>query len=139
MLVNKGPRQDMLETLKDKIDDSFVSSIGVLEFFNTLGTKICELSFKDMDIASTSSDNAILRFKSIDDSYILKGTATDSGIVSSFKIKGTDSEVGPDEYIVVGTIGSLASNADLKFNITSWQVGTYVTIENFDIVLLNGS
>ena len=139
MQVNKGPREDMLTTLKDKINDSFVAGVGVIEFFNTLDIGICELSFDDMDIITTASDNATLRFKCIDGSYVLKGTSTGTGTVSSFKIKGTDSIEGPDEYIITGTVGSLASNADLKYNITSWKVGTYVTITNFSIVLPNGT
>lgn len=140
MIVNKGVRQDMLEnSLWDKIDDSFVGGKGKVEFFDNSGNDLCELEFDDMAIVSTGTDNAIMRLKSIDGSFTLKGTAHDPGTVSTFKILGTDPQIGPDEYILTGSIGTLTSSAELRFNIVNWVDGTYVTIGNFDIIIPNGS
>ena len=142
MQVNRGPRLDMLSSLRDNIVAAFTEALpndsGLIEFFDLDGDNLCNLAFKEIEKVESSS-NATYRFVSIDDSYTLKGVSIDSGTVSSFKIRGYDSDESGNEYIVVGTVGSLASNADLKFNITTWQVGTYITIENFDFILPSGS
>ena len=141
MRVIKSVRQDILETsLWVLIENSFVLTIGIIEFFDAAGVSLCELSFDDYQMAPTATGNAILRLKSIDGSYVLKGTAHTTGIVASFKILGTDpSKVLPNSnYIITGTVGSLTSSADLRFNITSWSNTTFVTIENFDIIIPDG-
>ena len=141
MRVFKTVRQNMLEALWDLIDDSFdaITNIGIVEFFDAAGVSLCELSFDDKYIAPTATGNAILRLMSIDGSYILKGTAHTSGIVSSFKILGKSLTIPiPEDYIITGTVGSLTSSADLRFNITSWSNTTFVSIENFDIIIPEG-
>jgi len=142
MRVFKTVRQNMLEaSLWVLIENSFdaITNIGIVEFFNAAGTALCELSFDNYQIAPTATGNAILRFISIDGSYILKGTAHTSGIVSSFKIKGTDPLPVPvEDYIITGTVGNLTSSADLRFNITNWSDTTFITIENFDIIIPEG-
>ena len=138
MQVDKWVREQMLLTLEDKIDDSFVASKGYVEFFDSGGTALCSLEFDDMEIQSTGTDNAILLFKSTDGSDTLKGTVSVAGEVVSFKIKGTNDDPAND-YVIIGTVGPLNSSADLQFNVTQWQNGTYVTIEDFSIELPNGS
>jgi len=142
MRVFKTVRQNMLEaSLWVLIENSFdaITNIGIVEFFDSGGNPLCELSFDNYQIAPTATGNAILRFISIDGSYILKGTAHTSGIVSSFKILGKSVTIPiPEDYIITGTVGNLASSADLRFNITDWSNTTFVTIENFDIIIPEG-
>ena len=137
MIVNKTVRQAMLsESLWLKITASFVASKGKVEFVDNSGDPVCDLYFDDMQIVSTGTGNAIMRLKSIDGSFILKGTAIDEKTVTTFKILGTGDAI--NEYILVGSVGTLTSSAELRFNIVNWSVGTFVSIENFDIIIPNG-
>ena len=135
MRVEKTIRQAMLnDVLWEEIKKGFVLSIGKIEFFDSDDVSLCELSFDDMEIVSTGTDDAIMRLKSIDESFTLKGTAHTIGVVSKFKILGDSSE-----YILTGSVGTLTSSSELKFNKTSWSNGTFISIENFDIKILNGA
>lgn len=138
MRVNKAVRQEMLSaTLWDVLVGAFVGGKGKVEFFDSLGNDLCELEFDDLQMVSTATDRAIMRLKSIDGSLVLKGTAHDPGKVSSFKILGDDPVSGVD-YVLSGSVGTLTSSSEVRFNIVNWLDGTFVSIENFDIVIPNG-
>lgn len=142
MQTNKWVREQMLAVLSDKIDDSFSGGKGYVEFFDSAGTSICILEFDLMEIQATTTDNSVLRFRSIDGSYTLKGSATESSVggVTEFRIKGTvDDSPLTEGNVIVGSVGNISSSADLKFNIVSWQPGTFVTIKDFSIIFPNGS
>ena len=140
MIVNKIVRQAMLEdSLWDNIVLGFdaITSIGKVEFFDNGGIPLCDLEFDNMQIVSTGSDNAIMRLMSIDGSFVLKSSAYAAGTVSTFKIFGKIPTLALD-YILVGTVGTLTSSAELRFNIVNWVIGTFISIENFDIIIPNG-
>ena len=140
MQVIKQVRQDMLE---DRLWVDIVAGftglplVGKVEFVDSGGVPLCELEFDDMEIVSNGTDNSIMRLKSIDGSYILKSTVHTAGTVSEFKIWGSNPHVIP-QYILIGTVGTLTSSAELRFNIVNWVIGTFVSIENFDIIIPNG-
>ena len=138
MRVIKEVRQDMLEnSLWVDIVAGFVAGVGMVEFVDSGGVALCELEFDDMEITSTGTGNAIMRLKSIDGSFTLKGSAHAAGTAYEFKIWGSNPSTVP-QYILIGTIGTLTSSAELRFNITNWVSGTFVSIENFDIIIPNG-
>ncbi len=143
MRVDKKIRDAMLVTLGDIIEAAFGEAAPTdrnkVEFFDLAGDLLCELEFDSVDPISTGADKAIVRLKSIDGSYILKGTASGAGLpgtVDSYKIL---CKVGSDvDYYLTGSVGTLTSSAELRFNIVSWVEGTFISIENFDIIIPNG-
>ena len=141
MRFEKTVRQAMLEdSLWPNIVSGFsgAPSVGKVEFFDNSGILLCELDFNDKEIVSTGTDKAILRLKSIDGSFILKGASIAAGTVTTFKIYGNDYSALGLGYILVGSVGTLTSSEDLRFNVVNWLDGTFISIENFDIIISNG-
>lgn len=101
-------------------------------------TLLCELTYLTI-VPEGSGEVRMIKFKSPDNTYVLRATAIGSGRVSSFTISGKPAGEDVKTSMISGTVGPLGSTADIKFNRIDWSANTTITLSNLSIVSLQGS
>jgi hypothetical protein len=128
MHVDYAIRMGMLGLIKDEITGSGASKF--ISFMNSSNVTLLDLPFNDMETVSGIGDKAAFKFKALDDTHVLRGAAIVAGVVVKFKVFGTG---GLSDVVLDGTVGSLTSTADLKFSRTTWNIGTFIIIQDLMI------
>lgn len=134
-------RREMLDTLAGFINDADGVGNHVIQFLNASDVVIAAIEFDFVELQTDSGSSAIYRFKFIDDTYILKGLAIEDagpGGVTKFQIQAKYGTPPSNNWGITGTVGTLASSADIKFNSVQWVTGLYITITSLRFVLPNG-
>lgn len=105
-------------------------------FYDSSGlVLLCEIPFLGLEQIASEAGIAKYLFKSNDGS-VLRNIVSQTGVVRKFQIHGKV-EIGDsvDNAFIEGTVGSLTSSADLRFNKTSWQSGMNITITDLQITM----
>lgn len=126
-------RNSMLEVLVNSTNAT--SADKKIHFFDDSDTLLCSMVFDSIETVQTGSRVSI-NFK-YNSSSSLASRAVNSGVISKFRIQGLDPVTGllADEA-VRGTVGNLASQADVRLNRTKCNNGSILTISKFSIVSL---
>lgn len=65
---------------------------------------------------------------------ILAGTVSTAGTVNTFKLlRQHDSDITQDVNLLIGTVGTLTSDADIKFSQTTWELYGSIIINNLTL------
>lgn len=138
MQVDVQIRRDMLEVLADVINNADGIGNHEVQFLNASDDLIAAIEFDSLELQTDSGESAIYRFKCADGTYVLKGLAgadSGSGGVTKFQILCKFGPGPSNAFGVNGTVGTMASTADIKFNSTQWVEGLYITITSLRFVL----
>lgn len=102
---------------------------------NDFPEHICAIPFTDLVYDSISGNIARYKFKSYDGD-ILRSIVVRYGTVKRFKISGkVNSGDSIDTSFIEGTVGSLASSSDLRFNRIVWSEGMNITITDLYLIM----
>jgi hypothetical protein len=130
-------RKVLLTSVKDSLE-AVPEDDRAIYFYDSEGTLLCTIFFYTLSTSATVGDKVECLFKSADSSTTIRGTVETAGIVKTFRIMGL-TDLGEPESIdgdfITGTVGSLSSSADMKFNKTSWSEGMNITISNLYLVM----
>ena len=124
-------RNSMMEIIKISLEDPGANQLIV--FKDDSDVVLCEVPFKEL--AALASD-AKYEFIALDDTNVLKSVVIAAGTVSKFSIEG---DLGfAVEDAITGTVGTLSSQADLKFNKVIWSLGSTVTLSAVRMYIKEG-
>lgn len=126
-------RNQMMGISKDALED--VAADQLIHFRDAADNVLCSVQFKEL--ASLSVD-AKYEFIGLDDTNVLRAVVDDAGTVTNFTITGKVNAV--DLGIAhSGTVGTLSSQADIKFNKTIWTIGNTITLNQIRMYIREGS
>jgi hypothetical protein len=134
MKVDVELRIEMLQVIRGSLLDVMVPTQQIV-FYDAGANVLCNLPFNDL-VATGVGDE--YQFISADvNPNILRGTAILSGTVDSFTIDGY---IGASvKNALTGSVGSLSSSSDLRFNRLDWNSGAIITLENLTISIAQGA
>ena len=130
MQVNDQLRLDMLNVAKASIEDG--TADHKIIFKDAGDIPLAELEFKDL-----VSFGADYKFRAPDDTYALRTAVIADGRAVSFAIEGKIN--GGVDVALSGSVGSLISNADIRFNKQDWATGASITLNNLIIFIKQGT
>lgn len=122
-------RRSMLEVIRQPLR---YASTKQITFYDASSVALANLSYNDV---SYVAGLAKMKFTSTGGGNVLRGSVDTAGRPVRFEIFGN--VAGPDILIISGTVGSLGSSADIRFNKIDWSEGGIVTLTNLSIVLPN--
>jgi len=125
-------RQDMLDIIKTSIENGGVDHM--IKFKDESDVLLAEIEFQDLE----DYGSARYVFRALDDSYSLRAAVVADGRVAKFTIQGWV-DAAPEDNTLVGTVGRLASTADIRFNKLDWSEGASITINTLLIYVKQGS
>lgn len=133
MWTNNTIRIKMLEVVKTALEDAAADQTIV--FKDSADVILAKMLFKELD--RFGSEIKFI-FKGLDDTTTLKAVVLANGTVAKFEIEGKIPDDGT-EIALRGTVGSLNSNADLRFNRREWATGGNITFNKLTISLKQGT
>lgn len=130
-------RNKMLETVSTSLETPVITPTWdrYIEFQSSDSTALCRILYETLVESYGIGENASYIFVAPDGTNILRGMVDiASGVVSKFLITGDTGDT------INGSVGSLSSNSDLKFNRINWTVNvTSITISNLELVIPQGT
>lgn len=134
MKVDVDLRVEMLDVIRNSLLHVSIPTKQV-QFFDAGSNLLCNLLFNDI-IATGTGDE--FQFTSADvDPNTLRGIALLSGVVDSFTIDGF---IGAGIKVALsGSVGSLSSTKDIRFNRIDWNSGAIITLNKLTISIAQGS
>ena len=133
MWTNNTIRIKMLEVVKTALEDAAADQTIV--FKDSADVILAEMLFKELN--RFGSEIKFI-FKGLDDTTTLKAVVLANGTVAKFEIEGKIPDDGT-EIALRGTVGSLNSNADLRFNRREWATGGNIIFNKLTISLKQGT
>ena len=133
MKVDIQLRIDMLDVIKSSLLDVSVPVKQVI-FYDALDNVLCNLPF--VDIIATGLGDKFQFISSDVNPDILRAPAILSGTVDSFSIDGDINAVV--KVALSGSVGSLSSSADIRFNRIDWNNGAIITLSKLTMSVAQG-
>jgi hypothetical protein len=128
-------RDVMLSKLSAALLDATASKL--IKFYDNTDALLCTIEYIDL-ITDNSGERRVIKFKSPDGTYSLRGTATAPGRVSYFTIDGKPDGKPYLDIMIRGSVGGVGSSSDIKFNRLDWSSNTTITLTNLSLIILQG-
>jgi len=103
-----------------------------ITFYDANSVALANLAYNDVSYVASL---AKINFTPAVGGNVLRGSVGVAGRPVRFEIFGKFGS--QDTLVISGTVGSLGSSADIRFNKIDWSEGGIVTLQNLSIVLPN--
>jgi len=127
---------NLRKKMLDEVSVSLETPVNkYIEFQDIDSVVLCRLLYETVEESSGLGEEAAYVFKSSDGTEVLRGIVDIAGgEVAKFIITG---DVGDT---ISGSVGSMSSNSDIKFNMINWTLNmTSITIASLKLILPQGS
>ena len=131
-------RGKMLEAVATSLETPTIISPDwdrYIEFRLLDDTPMCQLQYKTLELGSGVGDDTAYEFTAQDGSTVLRGIVDlAGGQVAKFLITGVAGDT------ISGTVGTISSAADIRFNMLEWTKGvTVITMTRLRLVIPQGT